>query len=303
MTPSTCNSDGQSSDTSTSHTRTNRTQSFGCGCGNCSLNNFLDGRCPRPKKSLSSFPYLKTSGLKESEILILKGRLYEEFALITREFSKFNTAICESLIDREIPVQKITRVLRDLRAFSSSFSNAPLLGSCWPSITASKTIDNIFNILADYVSFFNFQITDHIVDVLGTASDKLLLCEYREKVDEYCKRNIFECPSYSTLCHEEATLILKVEGIEKYNMKHLAGLVSHVSKALLVTNHTLKLCSVEEGCVKLNFQVPQCINDKIFPLNVDRIGRLMNIGKLMEMPVYISLVKCVKWLYNVSFKK
>ena len=289
-----CSRTSSGSDVSTSKQDHKGGPPFGCGCGRCNINNFLDGRCPKPERSLSSFPYLNTAAMKATDILILKGRLYDEFCLITREFSKFRTAICESLIDREIPVQKLIRVLRDLRAFSHAHSDVPLLGSCWSEITAAKTIDDIFNITTDYVSFNNFQITEHIVDSLGTEQDKMLLSEYRKKRDEYCKRNIFECPSYSTLCVEETTLVMKVEGIEKYSMKHLAGLISYLSRALSIANHSLKLCTVEKGCVKLIFQVPQSIKDTIFPLHAENLAELMN-GTLS-----VTLLKCGKWLYQVS---
>jgi len=268
---------------------------FGCGCGRCNINHFLDGRCLKPEKSPSSFPYLNTVTMKETDVLILKGRLYEEFCLITREFSKFRTAICESLVDRGVPVLKLVRTLRDLKAFSHAHNDVPLLGSCWETIADAKTIDDVFDITTDYVSFFNFQITEHVVDNLGTDLDKVLLCEYRKKRDEYCKRNIFECPSYSALKAEEPVLVMKVEGIEKYSMKHLSGLISYVSRTLAVANQSLKLCTVEEGCVKLIFQVPHSVKDNTFPLSH---GVLLAI---MEMDVHIALMKCGRWLYQVSY--
>ena len=269
---------------------------FGCGCGRCNINNFLDGRCLKPEKSSSSFPFLNTAAMKETDVLILKGRLYEEFCLITREFSKFRTAICESLVDRDVPVRKLVRALRDLRAFSHAHSDVPLLGSCWETIAAAKTIDDVFDITTDYVSFFNFQITEHIVDSLGTDQDKALLCDYRKKRDEYCKRNIFECPSYSSLSIEEPVLVMKLEGIEKYSMKHLSGLISHMSRALSVANQSLKLCTVEEGCIKLIFQVPHSIKDNIFPLSYEALLAIM------EVDIHIVLLKCGRWLYQVCCK-
>lgn len=115
-----------SSDSGTSKEQRAR-QAFGCGCGKCSLTKFLDQGCPEPVKSLSSFPYLETSKLAPCEVMILKGRLFTEFQLISRRFSGFNTAICESLIDQNVPVKKLARALRDLGAFQSSSPDIPLL--------------------------------------------------------------------------------------------------------------------------------------------------------------------------------
>lgn len=224
--------------------------------------------------------------------MILKGRLYNEFQLITRRFSKFNFSICMSLIHQEIPVKMLARVLRDLRAFQPSESDSPLLRDRFDAIKDAKDIDEVFDILAEYVSFFSFHITEHIVENLGTKEDKKLLTEYKEELEEYCKRNIFECPSYSTPKPGVADLVMKVEGIEKYNLKHLAELIAHMSKVLSVSQHTLQLCSVEKGCVQLNFQTPHFVKESIFPLAAGQKQAFVRRG--------IVRVVCEGWTYQVS---
>ncbi len=286
---STSFSDPQSSDTSK---ESKIRQAFGCGCGKCSLTTFLDQKCPQPVKSLSSFPYLQTTGLNKGEVMILKGRLFNEFQLITRRFACFNIAICNSLIQQEITVKMLQRNLRDLRAFEPSESDTPLLRDRFDEIKAANDIDEVFDILADYTSFFSFHITEHLVENLGTQEDKKLQVEYKEELEEYCKRNIFECPSYSAPKPGVADLVMKVEGIEKYNLKHLAELISHVSKVISVSQHTLQLCSVKKGCVQLNFQIPHFVKDAIFPLGEREVGELEKKS--------IILVRCEEWCYKVS---
>lgn len=292
-------SDQHSSDTTnnTSNTTNNNTQktrrAFGCGCGKCSLTTFLDGGCPEPIKSLTSFPHLQTQDLTPSEAMILKGRLYNEFQLMTRRFSKFNSTICESLIERDVTVKSLARVLRDLRAFRPSESEAPLLRDRFDEIKAARDVDDVFDILADYVCFFSFHITEHVVESLGTEKDRRLLAEYKDELDGYCKRNIFECPSYSIQRQQDvANLVVKVEGIEKYNMKHLAEFISDVSKVLAVSQHTLQLCSVERGCVQLSLQTPHFVKDKVFPLAEGRREELEEMG--------VVLVRCEEWEYKLS---
>lgn len=111
-------------------------------------------------------------------------------------------------------------------------------------------------------------------------------------MEEYCKRNIFECPSYSTPKPGVADLVMKVEGIEKYNLKHLAELIAHVSKVLSVSQHTLQLCSVEKGCVQLNFQIPHFVKESIFPLAAGQKQAFVQRG--------IVRVACEGWTYQVS---
>lgn len=283
-------SDQHSSDTATKEPK----PPFGCGCGKCSLTTYLDQGCPEPVKTLSNFPYLQTTGLSQGEVMILEGRLFNEFQLITRSFSCFNSAICKSLIKQQITVKELSRVLRDLRAFQPSRPDTPLFRDKFNEIKAAEDIDDVFDILADYVSFFNFHITEHIVENLGTPDDKRLLSDYKTELESYCKRNIFECPSYSAPKQGVAELVMKVEGIEKHNMKHLAELISHVSKVISVSQHTLQLCSVEKGCVQLNFQLPDFVKYYIFPLVEEQMSQLKMMG--------IILLVCDKWRYEVSMQ-
>lgn len=224
--------------------------------------------------------------------MILKGRLFNEFQLITRRFSQFNMAICNSLIQQEVTVKMLQRSLRDLRAFEPAESDVPLLRDRFDEIKAASDVDDVFDILADYVSFFSFHITEHLVGTLGTPEDKKLLADYKEELEEYCKRNIFECPSYSAPKPGVADLVMKVEGIEKYNLKHLAELISHVSKVISVSQHTLQLCSVERGCVQLNFQIPYFVRDALFPLGEREMEELKRTD--------VILVKSGEWNYEVS---
>ena len=242
-------------------------------------------------------------GLTGSEKEILRGRLLDDFQKISSEFSELNRTICESLTNREVPTQRVTVILQYLRAFSSSTSHAPLLGIHIDAITSENTIHDIFDILWNYISFFNYQITEHLIHNLGTDYDKVLLCKYKRNLDEYCNRNIFECPSYSTAYCHQAALVLKVEGIEQYSLKNLIVLMTHVSRALSILDHSLRLYSVEEGCVKLIFRVPFCVRDTAFPLSTECIGRLIHLGKSTNKPVTITLVKCGFYLYKVRCSK
>lgn len=231
-------------------------------------------------------------GLNQGEVMILKGRLFNQFQLITRSFSRFNTAICTSLINQEVSIKVLARTLRDLRAFQPSEADTPLLRDRFDAIKAARDVDDVFDILADYVSFFSFHITEHIVENLGTSDDKKLLANYKGELAEYCKRNIFECPCYSAPKPGVANLLMKVEGVEKYNLKHLAELISQVSTAISVSQHTLQLCSVERGGVQLNFQVPHFVKEAIFPLTDEQRESLASRQ--------IILVRCEKWTYEVS---
>lgn len=241
---------------------------------------YVDGGCPQPTPSTSSFPFLSTDELQDHERQILHGRLYEEFEKISYKFSSFTRSICESLIDRKVPLKKLERSLRDLKAFQPSYSDTPLLQDRFTEIKNAQDIDDVFDILTDYTSFFNCSIIEHIVKEHGTKQDKAALEAYHSDLMEYCKRNIFECPAYSPLKRGLATLVLKVEDevVENGNMKHLNSLTSKVSRALSLSKFTLNLCNVEKGCVQLVYQIPNTVVKHLFPLHKRQGVELCHMG-------------------------
>ena len=264
---------------------------YGCGCGDCNFSTFIENGCPKPKGDTSPFPFLNTKGLTENERQILHGRLYEEFQLITRKFSHLTSAVCESLIDRNISVKRLVRSLRDLKAFQPAKSDSPLLQDRYKELKSAEDIDDVFDVISDYVSFFSFHIIEHIVVELGGTIDQETLQKYKGQLVEYCSRNIFECPSYSTPKKGKAILVLKVDSmVEMYNMKHLQQLTARITKILSLYKYTLHLCSVEKGCVQLVYQLPFSAPGMIFPLSTEQENEFAEAG--------FTKLECNEWKYS-----
>ena len=272
---------------------------YDCGCGKCSYNDFLDGYCPSPNAA-STFPCLDMAALSELEKDELEAKLLSDFHRISKEFSKLNEGLCDSFTGRGIPLKKVAVLLQDLRAFPpSTFANAPLLGTHIDMITTDNSIYDIFDILWLYISFFNYQITEHLVNHLGTDYDKVLLCRYKKNLDEYCSRSILECPSFSSPHRHQASFVLKVEGMNQYSIKELNVMMMRLTEILSIASHSLRLCRLEEGGKKIIFQVPLCVRDKVFPLSTECIRRLTMFGSSTNSPITITLVKCGLFLYKV----
>lgn len=271
--------------------QTDEIMPYGCGCGDCTFSTFLDNGCPKPKGATSHFPFLNTEGLTENEQHILQGRLYEEFQLITRKFSHLTSAVCTSLIDRNVSVKQLVRSLRDLKAFQPAKSDIPLLQDRYKELKAAEDIDDVFDVISDYVSFFSFHLIEHIILELGVEKDLENLQKYKTQLMEYCSRNIFECPSYSTPKKGQALLVLKVDAVvETYNMKYLHQLTAQITKILSLHKYTLHLCSVEKGCVQLVYQLPSSLPETIFPLSTEQEREFARDG-------FIKLA-CNEWKYS-----
>ena len=245
-------------------------KAYGCGCGECSFDSFFEKGCPKPIPSMSSFPYLNTDGLDDSQKQILRGRLYHEFEEITTDFGSLVYNTCESLVKQGITVQELVLLLMTLLAFQSTVCERPLLEECMEELQSAESIDQVFFklTLRGYISFFSYHIIEYIIRKFGTRQDKENLCNYTTALNEYSRRSIFECPAYSLARKDQAKLVVKLEGVnlETYNLIHLEAFKSRISKIIKIAEYTLQLCTVEKGCLQLTFQMPLFVKEVIFPL-------------------------------------
>ena len=46
--------------------------------------------------------------------------------------------------------------------------------------------------LRDYISFFNYEIVQYLIELLGSPDDQTQLREYCSALDQFCQRNVFE---------------------------------------------------------------------------------------------------------------
>ena len=285
---------------------------FGCGCGKCSFYSFLEKGCPEPVQSMSSFPYLNTDGLSHSQKQILRGKLYHEFEVITTDFSSLVYNTCESLLQQGVTVRKLVLLLMTLDAFQPTLPNRPLLEEHIEELKVADSIYDVFFILRGYMSFFSFHIIDHIIRKFGTQKDNENLQNYDTKLDEYSRRSVFECPTYSLRRKDQANLIVKVEGVnlEIYTAKHLEVFQSRISNIIKVSKYTLRLCTVEKGCLQLTFQMPCFVKEVIFSISASQkaalqgegVTRLTCDGYQCPLKVHIYSISNIKANRSILFK-
>ena len=276
-------------------------QPFGCGCGKCTFFSFLEGYCPTPISTVSSFPYLNLSGLNHHQQQELKGKLQLESQEIMIQFQELVSATIKSLIRRNVSPKKLLSHVLALGAFGPVFKEpqVPVFCHRFKELKAANTIYDIFLVLSDYFSFFNYQLIEHIIKELGTRNDKTKLQKYKEDFNQYAKRKIFECPPEfgSVNDGDHADVFVKVDlyyknctaaQIERFRHK--------LSKILCVSSQgILHLCRVDKGCFQLMFQIPSFIQHEIFPLSREQEKDLSAEGVIKLMcGEYQFKVKCPK---------
>ena len=218
------------------------------------------------------FRYLNTENLTEDERHGLYGRLTNEYKDITSSYARLSIDIRKSLQTRGVTPGQLADVLMELSAFPLKVkdSSKPLLEDCFDEIEDAETIQGIFKILRPYGSFFDCHIIKHIVNsILCTNDDRARLRRYLSELDDYCRRNVFECQHFASIDPKFPKLVLKVDNLvsKSFSMKAIDAFTANVAKTFGLSRHTLRLCSVDEGCIQLTYQIPQSVVDKVFPLS------------------------------------
>ena len=253
---------------------------FGCGCGKCTFFSFIEKGCPTPIPSASSFPYLDLSGLTHEQQEELRGRLRFESREIMMRFQELVSATIKSLIRRSVPLDKLVSHVMTSGAFDPVFKEPqmPLFQYCFKELKTADTIPKIFLVLKDYFSFFNYDIIEHIIKMLGTEEDKVNLQTYKSTFNRYAKRRIYECgPHFGPVSDtDHGDVFVKVDSrYDNYTVEEIKGFCNKLSETLRVSSEgALRLCRIEKGCLKLTFQVPSFVQQRTFPLSRDQEGTL-----------------------------
>ena len=281
---------------------------FGCECGKCTFLSFLERRCPTPTSSVSSFPCLNLSGLDGQQLQELQEKLQLESEEIMIQFQELVSATIESLIRRNVPPTKLFSHVMTLGAFGPVFKEpqVPLFCHRFKELKTANTIDDTFQVLNDYFSFFNYQLIEHIINKFGTEDDKANLQKYKEDFNRYAKRRIFEClPEFGPVSDaDHADIFVKLDSqYDNYKVAQIKRFRQKLSGILYVSSQgILRLCRVDKGCLQLMFQVPTFVQQVIFPLSREQEKALVAVNVIkLTCGEYQFKVKCLelKWLFRI----
>ena len=245
---------------------------YSCGCGECRPETFNMKLCCNPLETDCRFPYVNMKDLSDEEREKLEHELSEAFLSINREYAKFTFSFRKSLEKCNKTPKELADVLMDVRGYlplAKHSKQSRLLEDRYHELKRAEDITSVFEILKDYSSFFNYDLVAFIVEMVGSEEDQHSLILYREKFTAYCKRHVFECPSFSPKSSQLASFILKVDqrmslgesGI--FTAESLLHFKSKVAEVFDVTKYSLKLCSVREGCLEILFQAPKHVMEVI----------------------------------------
>ena len=135
------------------------------------------------------------------------------------------------------------------------------------------SIAEIFSKIAPAMTFLDYGILEHIIDVYGEGTDMpQKLAQYKDDLTEFlrsckaphsCKLKIPRTDSESAVKHNQTQMCFKLKSV---NMSEYREFKQKIAKLFDVAEDAIVLISIEEGCVELVFLFPKIVIEDVLPL-------------------------------------
>ena len=237
---------------------------------------------PNPLPTIATFALLKdVPGLNEQQKEELQERLMEETERIMIKFYSLLSEFFKSLNQRIISVEDVKMHLMVLDVYSGdSKEQQSLFHDQMDTLKKASTMNTVFAVLKGFCSFVNYDIIEHLIGLVGSDKDKERLESYKETFAEYAKRRIYECPhKLATSTVGQCDVYMKVESrFERLTLHELCIFRRNISDLLKLSRYAVRLCYIEKGCMKLMFQIPNFVKERVFPLTSQQEMELTKLG-------------------------
>ncbi len=206
---------------------------------------------------------------------INEGKLKQESIRIERKFSDLVLRLQKSLERRNIYVCDIFRCVLAINCMTQVYKseNQCMFHKKRRQLENCSTISEMWHILCDYISFFDFYIIELITNELGNEEDGLHLRQYKAEFQKYLNNRVFPIK----IVHSQAPrddiikMILKLDSsYDDCDLAHLLDLKETVAKMLKLEPYCVQFQEVQRGCIQLVLSIPEFIVDSIFPLTPDQ---------------------------------
>ena len=281
-----CDSKGSPEDSLHSTTdqpeSTHRQPGFVCpNCGECTLEQFFSEKgCPKVEHK-KLFPFLDWASLDEAEKIDLEQRLISDTRKMVTRFACFISILEKSLEDQGVPLEKVASRVLSLEAFTEDIGQKLLEKKDEEAIQQAKSVPKIFMVLYPYISFFNYEIMEHLVKHHGSPDDHKRLQEYLTAFNTFCQRSVFEVPSnvYSSKSRTDCK-VFAVKCTERVatTLEGVRGVRGKIADVLGLRASSLQLCSVAKGCMELCFLISTAVANRILPVSPAKQLALKEIG-------------------------
>ena len=199
------------------------------------------------------------------------------------QFNHLVSLLLKSLHDRRITKECLVAILVGINTQKKVFGrrNQCVFRAQRRRLDNCSTITDIWPILADYFSFFDYEMVDHITNNLGTGEDQEKMKLYKNEFIKYAKRRVVKGEISSNSREDTDTVIVKLDSAyDNCEMGRLKLFQRNLSSILNLNDGVLKLLKIDDGCIELTFSLPSFTTSDIFPLSTDQEHALQGQGVL-----------------------
>ena len=259
---------------------------YKCGCGKSTCE--IDLQCTELIPIDDTFPELsKLKDLSKDEIEVLNSRLKRDTKKIMLRFYDLLSSFYDSLRTRKVPVKQLVTHLSLIYAFEPvhTSSQSSLFQEHNDMLKKITDVEGVIDIIRLYSSFFNYEVLECMIGYDGSDVDKQNMKIYKEDLFHYSRRRMCEiqCPFYTGCADKEGhmNMVLKLDSkYDEYTLSSLREFRIMLAELFKITPQTLHLHKIDDGCIKLTFQIPHFVYKATFPLIAKQEESLLEMGIL-----------------------
>ena len=228
----------------------------------------------------SVYPYLDKNRLSESDLEDLIHKLSSQTQDILRHFADLRTNTRKSLTSRNVQPDEVADSALSVKQFDPCHRKEL-------DEASEKSVARVFMVLSRHMTFFNYEILEHIIHHLGTDDDRRNLTRFLERFSDFCRRSVFQVPSH-VLGYSpgvgEVKLSVYITDLKKYygdgdiNLSGIKRIQRKLASILRVKASTLHVYAIEIGSIIILLTVPSTIAMDLFQLIRDRCSELQSHG-------------------------
>ena len=214
------------------------------------------------------FPHIDEVAMNEQQKKELEQRLKLETKEIMTEFHILANRFFDTLEDENCPIERLTRYLeKELRK---------------EIVPQPESIKEVQCIIDKNSTFYDHQFLKYMITLAGTDNDKKGVVEYEKRFKLYAQRRVFECPCEfgAKRTPNDTELHVKLDSNYQCKLDELKEFQIRLCRILNAHVFITRLFSIEKGCFKLLFLLPQHIQTSTFPLSKEQERELDRLSVL-----------------------
>ena len=203
--------------------------------------------------SSSNGDYHTFSQLNSEDKAELEAHLILSADSMRKKFAALLVNVIKSFKEQNVEPTLLISAVLALTEHNDPAIGKPLLEREREALMKAQSVDHIFHVLRPHMTFFNYEILEFLIEVMGSDNDKHNLQKFLQEFRRFCRRSVFEIPA-NVLGHSTEKGIDQQKFCIKITKQFKAALLVHCSKEQtepdLQTTSSIQASSSEEAMAR-----------------------------------------------------